>query len=256
MIGVVDIRRFPVKGLGGQPLDRIELAAGTPIRGDRRFAFAHDESAFDCAAPAWQPKREFLQLARDPGVAPVHAALDDAAELLTLTGGFGTGRSITIAPGSPAGRAEAAAFLAAETGGIRRPGQRLVELDEGGTLSDTGAPFVSIISLATVGAIAALARQPLDPRRFRGNILIDGAEPWAEFEWIGRQVQLGGATLRVLKRIPRCPATEVNPITAERDARPVTELRALYGHADLGIYAEVVEGGRFAIGDAIELLPE
>jgi MOSC domain-containing protein YiiM len=36
----------------------------------------------------------------------------------------------------------------------------------------------------------------------------------------------------------------------------VAELRALYGHADLGVYAEVVEGGRFAIGDAVELLPE
>ena len=70
-------------------------------------------------------------------------------------------------------------------------------------------------------------------------------------------MQLGGAVLRVLKRITRCPATEVNP----RDRRsatpiPVEELRELYGHVELGVHAEVIEGGRFAVGDAIEVLPE
>ena len=71
----------------------------------------------------------------------------------------------------------------------------------------------------------------------------------------GREIQLGGATLRVLKRIARCPATEVNPETAERDANPVAELRAAYGHSDLGIHAEVIEGGRFGVGDALAVLP-
>ena len=33
-------------------------------------------------------------------------------------------------------------------------------------------------------------------------------------------------------------------------------LRSLYGHIELGVHAEVVEGGRFAVGDAIEVLPE
>jgi hypothetical protein len=34
----------------------------------------------------------------------------------------------------------------------------------------------------------------------------------------------------------------------------VAELRSLYGHVELGVHAEVLEGGRFAIGDAIELI--
>jgi hypothetical protein len=46
----------------------------------------------------------------------------------------------------------------------------------------------------------------------------------------------------------------VNPETAERDANPVAELTRLYGHKDLGVYAEVIEGGRFSAGDAIEVL--
>jgi hypothetical protein len=67
-------------------------------------------------------------------------------------------------------------------------------------------------------------------------------------------LQVGGAVLRVTKGTTRCPATEVNPETGQRDADPVAELRTLYGHTELGIHAEVLEAGRFAMGDAIELL--
>jgi hypothetical protein len=48
----------------------------------------------------------------------------------------------------------------------------------------------------------------------------------------------------------------VNPETAERDADPVAELRRRYDHIELGVHAEVLEGGRFAVGDSIEVLPE
>jgi MOSC domain-containing protein YiiM len=45
----------------------------------------------------------------------------------------------------------------------------------------------------------------------------------------------------------------VNPDTAERDAAPHRWLREHFGHADLGVYAEVLEGGRIAVGDALEV---
>ena len=83
-----------------------------------------------------------------------------------------------------------------------------------------------------------------------------GAPAWSELEWVGRELLIGSARLRVTKRTVRCPATEVNPETGERDADPIAELRAAYGHADLGIHAEVVEAGVMALGDAIEVLPE
>jgi hypothetical protein len=60
----------------------------------------------------------------------------------------------------------------------------------------------------------------------------------------------------VTRQITRCAATQVNPETAERDVDPLEELRRLYGHVELGVHAEVIEGGRFAVGDAIETLPE
>ena len=93
-------------------------------------------------------------------------------------------------------------------------------------------------------------------RRFRANVWFTGAPAWSELDWVGQEIQLGGAVLRVVKGITRCPATEVNPETAERDADPVGELRRAYGHTDLGMYAEVMEGGQIALGDALELLPD
>jgi hypothetical protein len=78
--------------------------------------------------------------------------------------------------------------------------------------------------------------------------------PWGEFDLLGEEIMLGGARLRVFKRIVRCPATEVNPATAERDAKPPQALREHFGHADLGVYAEVIEEGRVAVGDALEPL--
>jgi uncharacterized protein YcbX len=70
---------------------------------------------------------------------------------------------------------------------------------------------------------------------------------------VGRELRIGGTRLRVFKRTKRCAATEVNPETAQRDARPPAALREHYGHADLGIYAEVLEGGPVALGDRMEL---
>ncbi len=49
----------------------------------------------------------------------------------------------------------------------------------------------------------------------------------------------------------RCAATQVNPDTAERDCNVPKELQQAFGHADLGVYAEIESGGLVRIGDAV-----
>ncbi len=110
-----------------------------------------------------------------------------------------------------------------------------------------------IIGLASVAELGEAAGMVLDPVRFRANILFSGGPAFAELDWVGREILLGRAKLRVFKRTQRCAATEVNPETAERDAKPPRWLRQHYGHADMGVYAEVIEGGVVAVGDALEL---
>ena len=62
-----------------------------------------------------------------------------------------------------------------------------------------------------------------------------------------------GARLKVLKRITRCAATNVDPDTGLRDLEVPQALTRHLGHDDCGIYAEVVKGGEIAQGDNIEI---
>jgi hypothetical protein len=55
----------------------------------------------------------------------------------------------------------------------------------------------------------------------------------------------------VVKRIVRCAAVNVDPDTAQRDLAIPMALQRRLGHADCGIYAEVIAGGAITEGDAI-----
>jgi uncharacterized protein YcbX len=102
--------------------------------------------------------------------------------------------------------------------------------------------------------VEGVVGRPLDPTRFRANVFFDGAEPWAEKNWLGRNLRIGEARLKVFAETNRCEATNVNPETAERDtAIPPTLLRT-YGHTAVGVYATVATGGEIRPGGRIEIL--
>ncbi len=111
--------------------------------------------------------------------------------------------------------------------------------------------MVSIINLGSVAAIENLVGLPVHPLRFRANLYVSGWPAWHEFELLGQTLEIGDARLKVVKRIVRCAAVNVDPVTAARDLDiPPTLMRRL-GHADCGIYAEVIVGGTIGVGDAI-----
>jgi len=156
-------------------------------------------------------------------------------------------------PLTEAGRTRIGEFLTAYMGEEARGTPRFHHVP-GHVFADQRTKVVSLNNLASLRDFEAKVGARRHRRRFRANLWFSGAPAWAERNWIGRELQVGGAVLRVLKGTTRCPATEVNPETAQRDADPVAELRSLYGHVELGIHAEVVEGGRFSIGDSMEIL--
>ncbi len=244
------IYRYPVKGLTAEALEEVALSPGGTLPDDRRFALAQGDALFDPAAPAWLPKRNFACLMVNARLALAHSAFDSR-----------TGALVIRLPGaapflgdtrSPEGRAAIAACLAAYLGDEARGTPRFVEA-RGHSFSDVAKKVVSIIGLSSLQALEHATASTLDPLRFRANVYVSGGAPWAEFDWIGREILLGQARLRVVKRIVRCPATEVNPATGERDANPPRWLREHFGHPDLGVYAEVIEGGRISRGDALEV---
>jgi uncharacterized protein YcbX len=245
------VYRYPVKGLSPEALEEVVLAPGECLPHDRRFALAQGDAPFDPVAPSWLPKRHFGCLMANARLALLRTGFEPRSGRL----------SIRVPDGPPFvgdtrtedGRAAIAAFLADFLGAEARGTPRFVEAP-GHNFTDVAAKCVSIIGLSSLHALEAAADTPLDPIRFRANLYVSGGEPWAEFGLLGQEIQIGGARLRVFKRIVRCAATEVNPETAERDAKPQQWLRERFGHADLGVYAEVLEGGQVAVGDALEPL--
>src|SRR5260370_26853681 len=100
--------------------------------------------------------------------------------------------------------------------------------------------YVSLINRASIAALETIVEASVDPLRFRANVYLDGAPAWSELDWVGSEIALGGARLRVIAAITRCAATEVNTATAERDLYIVGRLHRGFGHTLTGLYADIV----------------
>ena len=98
----------------------------------------------------------------------------------------------------------------------------------------------------------------LHPDRFRPNLIVGGALPaWEEFSWVGREVRLGEATLRVISRTVRCEGVNADARRGSGEKADLDIPGLLSTHFPehgpyLGVYAQVVEGGRVRLGDAVE----
>lgn len=244
--------RYPVKGLSPEPLESADLETDGYFPGDRLFALENGPSGFDPHAPEHQPKVKFLMLMRNGALAGLSTRYDDASGVLTIAK---QGRAVASGDlRSEAGRAAVEAFLTDCLGEEIRGPVRLLQAPDGFRFTDSKSGFVSLVNLASVAAIAQAQNAAVDPLRFRANLYLEGAEPWAEASWPGRTLRLGGATLEILKMTDRCAATGVEPGSGRRDMDIVQMLRMTWGHIDCGVYARVAGGGRIAVGDALTLL--
>jgi hypothetical protein len=243
---VAQIWRHPVKSLGAERIGRVELAAGRTMPWDRVWALAHEKSRFDFDAPEWRPCQSFLRGSIAPMFAAVSARVDEASGRVT----FAHPRlsSLTIDPDDEAGRQRFLDWVRpiCPEGG---PGPLRLARAPGRGMTDTDFPSVSVKSLASLRALSERMGAELTPRRFRGNIWLDGLAPWEEFGWVGREIAVGGARLRVVERVVRCNLTRTNPETGVRDADTLGALEAHYGHKDFGVYCEVIAGGTVTEGD-------
>ena len=120
----------------------------------------------------------------------------------------------------------------------------------GFSFSDVARKVVSIINLASVAAVEGAVGRPVHPLRFRGNVYVTGWPAWHEFDLVGQEIAVGAsARLKIIKPIVRCAATNVDPDTGIRDLSIPETLLRRFGHADCGVYGEVVEAGDIARGD-------
>jgi len=117
------------------------------------------------------------------------------------------------------------------------------------------ASIISLASVADVGSRGGDAN--LDPGRFRMLVELDGVEAYAEDGWQGRRLRLGGAVVRLGRRVDRCVMTNLAPDTGANDFGTLEVLaqhRKVGTELLLGVYGDVEQPGRIEIGDAAELV--
>jgi uncharacterized protein YcbX len=247
-VTVHSIYRYPVKGLSPEPLVTVSLNTGQTLPADRRYAIENGPSGFDPVHPKYFPKNRFLMLTRNERLASLQTRFDDDSHTLTISH-----NNVEAARGdleTTEGRAAIENFFAGNFSPELHGAPKVLS-SPSHSFSDVSAKVVSIINLASVAAIEDIVGQPVHPLRFRGNIYVTGWPAWHEFDLVNSTLGIDDARLRVVERIVRCAAVNVDPVTAARNMNIPHALMRTFGHADCGVYARVLEGGRIASGNEV-----
>ena len=221
MASVVEIWRYPVKSMAGERLDACAIT-DRGLDGDRRWAFIDQSPA---RAGKW------FNIKQHAPLMTYHARLVDGA-------------LDVVAPDGSSVVLDEALVRRFET-----EAQRPIQLRElPGENFD--AAHILIVNLTTVDAFALEAGMPIDRRRFRANLYVEGLEPGEELRWLGRVIQAGDAELEVVDRCERCKVITMDPDTT---AATPELLRLLVEQHDerLGMYCRVLRPGRVSVGDFV-----
>jgi len=236
------------------PADLLVRAAGfSPVKGTRHLAF--DVLRLDDRGPVGDREwclvdvgaRRVLRTVQHPSLMAVVAGTSGAALELTLP----SGESVAGEP-VPSGQMVTCDYWGRQvelelTDGPHAElvsdhlGQdvRLARAPRGGVVFD--AP-ISIVGTASLGELEAAAA------RFRATLVVETDEPWVEDTWLGREVRVGDAHLRIGGTISRCAVIDHHPETGIKDHRllkALVEQRPVNraGEPMFGVYAEVVRAG-------------
>jgi uncharacterized protein YcbX len=262
---VAELHVFPVKGLAGhaQPSALVEPWG---LQHDRRWLVVDRNGRFQTQRVA--PRMAVIESSvTAEGIRlshPDHGAID-----IAVPGADAARMMVTVWRNSfPAALASEAAsdWIGAVLGQdfrlvhmhdtAARPISRTYALrDETVSFAD-GYP-VLLTSLGSLADLNARLARPVPISRFRGNIVVEGAEGWAEDGW--RVIRIGGAVFRVVKPCDRCIVTTIDQATGLRPDR-TEPLRTLgvFRHDENGImFGQNLipsELGRIAVGDRVDVL--
>ena len=247
---VTSLYRYAVKGFSPDALATVDLVAGETMPFDRAFAVENGPSGFDPAAPKHLPKMLFFCLMKNPTLAEVVTRFEDATRRFAVAEHDGTVVfDDTLA--TEEGRAALAAFVARRFPSEVR-GMPKTLAAAGHSFSDVAKKVLHLINLETLRALEAKLGAPLDPIRFRPNVVVDGLPAYAELEWAaGTRVTIGGLPFEMVKRTERCAATRVDPTRGVRDLEVPRFLMGALGHTDCGVYLKSLADGPIAVGDTV-----
>jgi len=250
-VNISSIYRYPVKGLSPDNLSQALLQKNQGLAFDRFWAIENGAHDFDPDNPRFFPKRRFLQLAQNPKLAQLRCRFDEDSQTLTIL--HNKKQLVSAHMASPQGISAIEQCIADFMENDMAGAPRLVSAS-GHHFSDIPQKAVSLINLASVREISAAVGKKISPLRFRGNIYIDGIEPWAEMDWQGKTLNIDGKPIfEVFDITGRCPATKVNLHSGERDVEMLDVLNNNFGHTKCGVYMKTISDGLIKTGEEFTL---
>jgi uncharacterized protein len=274
--------RYPVKSMLGIRLEQAEVLA-SGLAADRGWALVDLQTGK--VASAKQPRlwRSLLQLQAEHRAGTGRA---DPAGAVTITLPDGTaveagepstdealsrftGRPVALRhgrePGTGIDRAVPEEVLAHGAGAdVAFESLELSQQAPGDSFVDY-AP-VHLITTATLAAVTSAAGTAPAPRVFRPNLILatPGLSGYAENDWVGRQLAIGGQVrLEIFLPTPRCAVPTLahgpdpgNPqvlrVLARENRIPI---EGFGRQTCAGVYAKVITPGRIRTGDEVRVGP-
>jgi uncharacterized protein len=256
---ISSINFCPVKSVSFQSISTCKIKKNIGIVGDRIFAFAKDldlDSAqlFEKSPEERKGKwNKVLTLKNSPVLNKYNFLYKE--NRLTLT--FKNKEILTINTNQLDERQALSSKITELEDSLKQP-LVLIKNDEFpffDTSISNKVDFINSVSLLNIQSINDFQKKinkNIKASIFRGNICIDGIEPWKEREWIGKIINIDGVSFKVEKNIPRCVAINLKPQTDDNSFNLLQSLKKTYNHFDMGIYLTALDDGKLEIGNKIE----
>ena len=257
---ISSINYCPVKSISFQTIKNCEIKKHIGIIGDRVFAFAKDldleqaklfEKSPDDRKGKWN---KLLTLKNSPVLNKYNFVFK--AEKLTLT--LKDQEILTIDINQFSERKALSDKITELENSLKQPiilmkNNKFPFFDTSISNKLDFANSVSLLNIQSINDFQNKIEEKIEVSRFRGNICIDGIEPWKEREWIGKIIKINNVSFKVEKNIPRCVAINLKPKTDNSSLNLLKLLKKNYNHFDMGIYLTPLNDGLINISDAIIL---
>ena len=257
---ISSINYCPVKSVSFQTIENCEIKKNIGIIGDRVFAFAKDldleqaklfEKSPDERKGKWN---KVLTLKNSPVLNKYNFVLKDKKLTFTLK----DHEILTININELSEREALSTKIIELENSLKQP--IVLMKNNKSPFFDTSisnkVDFVNSVSLLNIQSINDFQKKiekEIEPSIFRGNICVDGIEPWKEREWIGKIIKINNVFFKVEKNIPRCVAINLKPQTDDNSFNLLQSLKKTYNHFEMGIYLTALDDGNISIGNTIDI---
>jgi len=112
---------------------------------------------------------------------------------------------------------------------------------------------ISLININSIKDFEKKIGRKIQKERFRANFYIKNIDAWSEFNWINKKILINNSLFMVLKKIPRCSATNLVPNLNISDINIPLTLKKIYGHINMGVYLVPLTDGKVEVGNRINV---